>query len=70
MDAAATPVQRARRLPWAVVAAILLPPLGVWLSEGATLNFWLTALLTLLAFVPGVLFALVVVLKPGLIRLR
>lgn len=70
MDAAATPAQRARRLPWAVVAAILLPPLSIWLSEGLTPNFWIAALLTLFAFLPGIVFALVVVLKPGLIRLR
>lgn len=56
--------------PWAIVAAILLPPLGVWLSEGVTLNFWAAAALTVLAFIPGVIFALVVVLRPGLVRLR
>ena len=59
-----------RRSPWAIIAAILLPPLGVWLSEGLTTNFWAAAVLTLIAFVPGVIFALVVVLRPGLIRLR
>jgi len=59
-----------RRTPWAILAAVLLPPLGVWLSEGLTINFWAAAALTLLAFVPGMIFALVVVLRPGLIRLR
>ncbi len=49
---------------WAVLAAILLPPLGVWLSEGLTAFFWIAAALTLLAFVPGMVFALFAVLRP------
>ena len=56
--------------PLAILAAILLPPLGIWMAEGLGLNFWIGTALTLLAFVPGVIFALVVVLRPGLIRLR
>ena len=51
----------------AVVAAILLPPLGVWLSEGVSRNFWIALVLTLIAFVPGMLFALVAVLRPDLV---
>ena len=46
--------------PIRVVAAVLLPPLGVFLHEGATPRFWLDVLLTLLGWVPGVLFALYV----------
>jgi uncharacterized membrane protein YqaE (UPF0057 family) len=48
----------------AVVAALLLPPLGVWLARGLGLAFWLSLVLTCLAFVPGVIFALVAVLAP------
>ncbi len=46
-----------------VIFAILLPPLGVYLHEGA-LNgrFWIDLLLTLLFFIPGMIYALIVVL--------
>ena len=64
-EVSAAPV-RGRGGPWAIVAAILLPPLGVWLSEGLTPFFWIAAVLTLLAFVPGMLFALFAVLRPRL----
>ena len=50
----------------AIVAALLLPPLGVYLSEGVTRNFWIAGGLTLLAFLPGVIFAELVVARPGL----
>lgn len=46
-----------------VILAILLPPLAVYLHEG-TINgkFWLSLLLTLLFFLPGIIYALIVVL--------
>ena len=46
-----------------VILAILLPPLAVYLHEG-TINgkFWLDLLLTLLFFLPGLIYALIVVL--------
>lgn len=46
-----------------VILAILLPPLAVYLHEG-TINgkFWLSLLLTLLFWLPGVIYALFVVL--------
>jgi uncharacterized membrane protein YqaE (UPF0057 family) len=45
------------------ILAILLPPLAVYLHEG-TINgkFWLSLLLTLLFWIPGVIYALIVVL--------
>jgi len=47
-----------------VILAILLPPLAVYLHEGVINNkFWLDLLLTLLFFLPGVIYALIVVLK-------
>lgn len=48
--------------PAAIVAAILLPPLGVFLSQGITPAFWIATALTLLFFLPGVAFALFTIL--------
>lgn len=46
-----------------VILAILLPPLAVYLHEGEiNSKFWISLLLTLLFFLPGVIYALVVVL--------
>jgi len=50
----------------AVVAAILLPPLGIFLARGLGPEFWAGTLLTILFWVPGILFALAVVLRPTL----
>jgi uncharacterized membrane protein YqaE (UPF0057 family) len=50
----------------AVIAAILLPPLGIFLARGLGLEFWIGTLLTILFWVPGIVFALAVVLRPGL----
>lgn len=46
-----------------VILAILLPPLAVYLHQG-TINgkFWLSLLLTLLFWLPGVIYALIVIL--------
>ncbi len=44
-----------------ILAAIVVPPLGVFLARGITTAFWISCLLTLLGWVPGVLFALYVV---------
>ena len=46
-----------------VIAAILLPPLGVFLEVGVKGHFWLNILLTLLGFIPGILHALYVIVK-------
>lgn len=45
------------------ILAVLLPPLAVYLHEG-TINgkFWLSLLLTLLFWIPGVIYALILVL--------
>ena len=46
-----------------VILAILLPPLAVYLHEDATNNrFWISVILTLLFWLPGVIYALVVIL--------
>ena len=47
-----------------VILAILLPPLAVYLHEGhINGKFWLSILLTLLFWIPGVIYALIVVLS-------
>jgi len=46
-----------------VVLAILLPPLAVYLHQNAiNTKFWISLILTLLFWVPGVIYALLVVL--------
>ena len=50
----------------AIVAAALLPPVGVFLAQGVTPSFWLAVALTCLGFIPGVVFALFTVLRPRL----
>lgn len=49
--------------PGQIVAAILLPPLGVYLARGAQRDFLIACGLTVLGWVPGVAFALWTVLK-------
>jgi len=50
----------------AVIAAILLPPLGIFLVHGLGPEFWIGTLLTILFWLPGILFAISVVLRPDL----
>lgn len=46
------------------ILAILLPPLAVYLHEKeVNTRFWLSLLLTLLFWIPGVIYALIVVLS-------
>ena len=46
-----------------VILCILLPPLAVYLHQGEINNkFWISLLLTLLFWLPGVIYALIVVL--------
>ncbi len=49
--------------PSQIVAAILLPPLAVFLLEGVSPNFWIAVALTCLGFIPGIVFAFVTLLK-------
>jgi uncharacterized membrane protein YqaE (UPF0057 family) len=45
------------------ILAVLLPPLAVYLYEGEINNkFWISLLLTLLFWLPGIIYALVVIL--------
>jgi uncharacterized membrane protein YqaE (UPF0057 family) len=46
-----------------VILAILLPPLAVYLHQGEiNTKFWISLILTLLFFIPGIIYALIVVL--------
>lgn len=46
-----------------VIVAILLPPLAMGIYEGGlTTRFWLSLLLTLLFYLPGLIYTLVVIL--------
>ena len=49
--------------PIKVIAAILLPPLGVFLEVGLKGHFWLNIVLTLLGFFPGIIHALYIIIK-------
>lgn len=53
--------------PATIAAAILLPPLGIYLARGIGPTFWIGTLLTALFWVPGIVFALIAVLKPHLL---
>ncbi|WP_233752730.1 YqaE/Pmp3 family membrane protein [Flavilitoribacter nigricans] len=47
-----------------VILAILLPPLAVGIYEGGlTSRFWISLLLTLLFYLPGLIYALIVILE-------
>ena len=50
----------------AVIAAILLPPLGIFLARGLSGEFWIGVALTILFWLPGIVYALAVVLRPDL----
>lgn len=52
-----------RATPGQIVAAVLLPPLGVYLARGAHRDFGIACGLTVLGWLPGVAFALWTVLK-------
>ncbi len=45
-----------------VILAILLPPLAMAIYDGISTRFWISLLLTLLFFIPGVIYTLVVIL--------
>ena len=44
-----------------LLAAILLPPLGVALVRGIGRDFWINVVLTLLGYVPGLIHAVWIV---------
>ncbi|NNE90978.1 MAG: YqaE/Pmp3 family membrane protein [Verrucomicrobiales bacterium] len=48
-----------------IIAAIILPPLGVFLQVGLGKHFWINILLTLLGFIPGIIHACYIILTRG-----
>ena len=46
-----------------IIAAILLPPLGVFLQVGIGMHFWINILLTLLGYIPGIIHAVWIIAK-------
>ena len=46
-----------------LLIAILLPPLGVYLKKNCTAEFWICVLLTLLGYIPGIIYALYIILQ-------
>ena len=53
----------------AILLAVLLPPLGVFLKRECQIEFWVCVLLTLLGYIPGIFYALYVILKVGIDKL-
>lgn len=48
--------------PIKIIAAILLPPLGVFFEVGFNKHFWINILLTLFFWVPGMIHAIYIIL--------
>nr|ADE77491.1 unknown [Picea sitchensis] len=44
-----------------ILLSILLPPLGVFLKSGCGMEFWICFMLTILGYIPGVVFAVYVI---------
>ncbi|XP_020224747.1 low temperature-induced protein lt101.2 [Cajanus cajan] len=43
-----------------VILAILLPPVGVFLRYGCAVEFWIDLVLTILGYIPGIIYAIYV----------
>ncbi|WRX11820.1 Proteolipid membrane potential modulator - like 3 [Theobroma cacao] len=41
-----------------VILAILIPPVGVFLRYGCGVEFWIDLLLTILGYIPGIIYAI------------
>ncbi|CAD5165054.1 hydrophobic protein LTI6B [Musa acuminata AAA Group] len=46
-----------------LLVAIILPPLGVFLKFGCKVEFWLCLLLTILGYIPGIIYAVYAITK-------
>lgn len=44
-----------------IIAAIFLPPLGVFLQVGLGAQFWINIVLTLLGYIPGIIHAIYII---------
>jgi len=47
----------------AIIAAIFIPPLGVAIHSGINKEFWICLVLTVLFFLPGFIYALIIILS-------
>lgn len=47
-----------------IIASVIIPPVGVFLKRGFGLSFFLSIVLTLLGYVPGLIYAIWVVTRP------
>ncbi|ATG46600.1 YqaE/Pmp3 family membrane protein [Celeribacter ethanolicus] len=46
-----------------ILAAIILPPLGVFMQVGIGKQFWINILLTLLGYIPGIVHAVWIIAR-------
>ncbi|XAR52765.1 hypothetical protein NMG60_11021017 [Bertholletia excelsa] len=46
-----------------ILLAIFLPPLGVFLKFGCKVEFWISLLLTLCGYIPGIIYAVYAITK-------
>lgn len=46
-----------------ILLAVLLPPVGVFLTVGIRLPFWINIVLTLLGYIPGIVHAVWVIAR-------
>jgi len=46
-----------------IIVAIIFPPVAVAMHSGISKEFWICLILTLLFFVPGMIYALLVIMK-------
>ncbi|KAK9154133.1 hypothetical protein Sjap_001613 [Stephania japonica] len=44
-----------------ILLAIFLPPIGVFLRYGIGIEFWIDLLLTFLGYIPGIIYAIYVI---------
>ncbi|KAG9138900.1 hypothetical protein Leryth_007528 [Lithospermum erythrorhizon] len=44
-----------------VILAILIPPVGVFLRYGCRVQFWICVVLTLFGYIPGIIYAIYVI---------
>ena len=47
-----------------VLLSVLLPPVGVAMEVGFTTQFWINVVLTLFGYIPGIIHALWIILRP------
>ncbi|KAA3464104.1 salt stress-induced hydrophobic peptide ESI3 [Gossypium australe] len=46
-----------------VILAILLPPVGVFLRYGLGVEFWIDLVLTLVGYLPGIIYAIYILME-------